>query len=378
MHENASSWVARAREIGPAVAAAAERHDDDGTFVVEAYAMLREHRFFAMAVPAEFGGGDASYEELCATVRSLARHDGSTGLAFSMHSHLVAASVWNFRHGKPGEALLRRVASEGIILLSTGASDWVTSTGQMVEVEGGFEVTARKVFGSGAPQADLIITSARYDDPQHGPQVLHFPVPMRAPGVRSLDDWDAMGMRGTGSHTLELDRVFVPESAIALRRPAGRWHPAWSVVATLAPPIYMSAYVGVAESSVLLARRLARARLGSPHLVDTVGELENAWFTVQTLWNTMVATVRDYDVAPDLASANAQLTAKSLLARAVMATVEKAMEVAGGSGYFRTLGLERLLRDVHGAPYHLLPEKRQLEFSGRLALGLEPITGEPA
>jgi alkylation response protein AidB-like acyl-CoA dehydrogenase len=49
------------------------------------------------------------------------------------------------------------------------------------------------------------------------------------------------------------------------------------------------------------------------------------------------------------------------------------VEVVGGSAYFRKLGLERLLRDIHGAPFHPLPEKKQLEFSGRVALGLSPI-----
>lgn len=370
-------WVALARRIGPAIAADATRHDRDGTFVSEAYALLREHRFFSMAVPTEFGGGGASYEELCATVRELARHDGSTGLAFSMHSHLVAASVWNVKHGKPGEQLLRKVAQGQLVLLSTGASDGVDSSGEMVAVEGGFEVSGRKIFGSGSPEANLIITSARYDDGVEGTQVLHFPVPKTAPGVHVQEDWDALGMRGTGSHTLVFERVFVPNEAIALRRPAGQWHPVWSVVTTLAPPVYMSAYVGVAEAAVELARAVARGRREAPHVIDMVGELESAWFTTRTLWNATVAEVRQYAFEPDISRANAQLMAKSLLARAVVATVEKAMEVTGGAGYFRDLGLERLFRDVRGAPYHLLPEKQQLRFSGRLALGLDPITGAP-
>jgi alkylation response protein AidB-like acyl-CoA dehydrogenase len=45
----------------------------------------------------------------------------------------------------------------------------------------------------------------------------------------------------------------------------------------------------------------------------------------------------------------------------------------GGAGFFRSFGLERLLRDVHGAAFHPLPEKRQWLFTGRSALGLDPI-----
>ena len=51
----------------------------------------------------------------------------------------------------------------------------------------------------------------------------------------------------------------------------------------------------------------------------------------------------------------------------------KAMELAGGPGFYRELGLERLFRDMQGAPYHALPEKKQQVFSGRLAFGMEPV-----
>jgi len=61
-----------------------------------------------------------------------------------------------------------------------------------------------------------------------------------------------------------------------------------------------------------------------------------------------------------------------------MATVRKAMEIAGGAGFFRACPLERMLRDILAAPYHPLPEKRQHLFTGRIALGRDPITGQPA
>ena len=47
------------------------------------------------------------------------------------------------------------------------------------------------------------------------------------------------------------------------------------------------------------------------------------------------------------------------------------MEVVGGASFFRSTGLERLFRDVQGARFHPLTEKRQLEFTGRIALGLD-------
>ncbi len=67
---------------------------------------------------------------------------------------------------------------------------------------------------------------------------------------------------------------------------------------------------------------------------------------------------------------------KTLAANAVIGVGEKAMELAGGRGFMRKAGIERLLRDLHGAQFHPLPEARQLLFTGRVALGLDPITNE--
>lgn len=376
-HDGTNPWVAVARELGSTLAAEAVTHDADGSFAARAYRLFAERRLFSMAVPQPLGGGGAGFFEVCDALRELGRFDGSAALALSMHTHLVAATVWKYKHGGQGEALLRKVADGQLALVSTGASDWIDSNGRMTRVEGGFRVSGRKVFGSGAPAAAMLIASARYDDPQEGAQVLHFPVPLSAEGVSSAGDWDAHGMRGTGSHTVILDNVFVPDAAITLRRPAGRWHPAWSVVLTVAPPIYMSPYVGIAEAAAELALDAARGSVEASHVPFLAGELAVELAATRLAWRALVANAREYDFAPALETANAQLVHKSLCARAAIATVDKAMELAGGRGFFRRFGLERLLRDVRAASYHPLPDKRQQEFSGRLALGRDPITNAP-
>jgi alkylation response protein AidB-like acyl-CoA dehydrogenase len=115
-----TDWVALAREIGPGFAARAADVDETDTFVAESYAELNARRFFSAGVPAELGGGGASHRELCAMLRELARHCGSTALALSMHTHLLGTTVWRWRQGQPVEPLLRRIAEEQIVLVSTG------------------------------------------------------------------------------------------------------------------------------------------------------------------------------------------------------------------------------------------------------------------
>lgn len=368
-------WIAIAQEIGRPLAEHAARHDHERTFVEEGYAALKERGLFGALVPPELGGKGAGVRDICELIRTLAHSCSSTALAYSMHSHLVATTVWRHRHGAPAEALLRRVAEQNLVLVSTGAGDWLESNGVMEKVDGGYRYTSRKPFSSGVPRGDVLMTSGRYDDPSEGPLVLHFPLAVTAPGVTVGDDWDTHGMRGTGSHTVHIDGAFIPEASIAMRRPRGPWHPAFNAISTLALPILMSAYLGVAERAVELALAEGRKRRDDPNVQYLSGELVNELFGARAIWSTMVENAAEYDFAPELERASRALQGKTLLAAACDRTASKAMELGGGGAYFRANELERLMRDVRAAIYHPMQPKRQHVFSGRLALGLDPVLG---
>src|SRR6266508_3879617 len=216
-----TDWLAVAHELVPVFAARAAAHDADDTFVADNYAELRRRRVFSAGVPSELGGGGASHAELCDVLRTLAHGCASTALALSMHTHQVLIPAWRWRHERaPVEPFLRRVAAEELVLASSGGSDWLTGSGRAEKVEGGYRVTARKIFASGSPGADLFSTMAVYDDPTDGPTVLHFVIPLDAPGVKPHDNWRTLGMRATGSNDVTLDGVFVPDTAITVRRPS--------------------------------------------------------------------------------------------------------------------------------------------------------------
>ncbi len=224
-------------ELGPRFAARAAEHDANDRFVAENYADLKARRVFSAAVPAELGGGGATYRELGEMLRVLAHSCSSTALALSMHTHAVATAVWRWRHeAAPLEPFLRRVAAEEIVLVTSGGSDFVAGSGTAEKVDGGYRVSARKIFSSGSPSGELLMTMAIYDDPKDGPTVLHFPVALNAQGVIPGDNWRVLGMRGTGSNDVVLDRVFVPDAAVGVRRPPGVWNSVFFVIFTVAIP----------------------------------------------------------------------------------------------------------------------------------------------
>jgi len=368
-----TDWVAVAHELGPGFASRAAAYDANDSFAHENYLELKEHRVFAAPVPAELGGGGASYPELCAIVREIGRHCGATALSVSMHMHLVGTLVWVWRQGGPVGPLLERIAREQLVLVTSGASDWLEAGGTAESVDGGYRVTARKSFCSGSPMGDLLLTSAVYDDPDDGPTVLHFAVPMKTPGLAVLDTWRTMAMRASGSNDIVLDGVLVPDIAISDRRPKGAWTPVWNVVTAVAAPLVMSAYLGVAEAARELALQKVAHKRNDPDVWQLVGEMENALVAGQLAVQSAVDLCADYTFPPEIATANAMAIRKTIAVQSLMVAVEKALEAVGGAGIYRSTGLERLVRDIHAAQFHPLQAKRQYRFTGRTALGLDPI-----
>lgn len=366
-------WVAEATTIAEAAALHAARHDREGSFVTEAFELLRERGLYAALVPVEFGGGGASHREMGAVLTELATGCPSTAVTFSMHQHLVATQVWRHKHGQPAEGILRRIAAEDLLLVSTGAADWVDSTGRARKVDGGYRVTARKAPSSGAPVGSLLVTSFPWPDAPEGPQVIHCAVPFSAEGVTVEQTWDTMGLRGTGSDTVVLDDVFVPDAAISLVRPAATWHPVWNAVLGSAMPLIMAAYLGIGEAAATIAIDTARAK-ARPESAPLVGTMLNHLTTARDAVGAMLTASDNLNFAPTMEHTTAILSRKTVAAEALIATVRSALDVCGGVGFSRHHGLERLYRDVHGALYHPLPAPKQVVFTGRVALGLDPVT----
>lgn len=368
--QSATDLVSIARELGGKFAAKAAQFDETDEFVGENYQALKDAGLVDAGVPTEFGGGGHDVAELAAMLRELARHCSSTALAFAMHTHQVAIPAWRWVHQKaaPVEPLLKRIAAEKIIILSSGGSDWIAGSGKVEKVEGGFKINARKVFSSGAPVGNLLMTTAVWEGDGSGPQVLHFGIPMNSPHVKIIPVWKTMGMRGTGSHDILIDGHVVPDAGVALKRKAGEWHPLFQIISIIAFPLIYGVYLGVAEGARDIAIDLAKKRRPDSHVTELVGKMETELRAAQMAHAHMVATALQNK--PGAESVNEVMIGRNLVARHAIAAVEFAMEAAGGAGFYRAAGLERRFRDIQGARYHPLQTGPQAEYAGSMALGL--------
>jgi acyl-CoA dehydrogenase len=174
-------------------------------------------------------------------------------------------------------------------------------------------------------------------------------------------------MRATGSHDIELKDVFVPDAAVTVRRPSGKWHPLMHMVSLVAFPLIYSVYVGLAEAARDKAVAMA-GRKTSDDLTLIVGEMDTELAAARFALADMLAAVAGDEPGQD--ATNRIFMGRTLVARAAIRTVEKAMEAAGGGAFYRKVGLERIWRDVQAARYHPLQEKAQARLAGRVAMGL--------
>ncbi|MBS3650606.1 acyl-CoA dehydrogenase family protein [Pseudaminobacter sp. 19-2017] len=365
-----SDVIAAARELGPMLASRAAEVDANDQFVAENYEALKAAGLIEAGVPAEFGGGGAEISELAEMLRELAHHCSSTALAFAMHTHQVAIPAWRWRHQKVAavEPLLRRVASERIVLLSSGGSDWIAGSGEAVRVDGGYRINARKVFTSGAAAGNLLMTGALVKSEGEPDTVIHFGVPMASPAVKIADTWRVLGMRGSGSNDVLIDGLFVPDASVAASRRSGEWHPLFQIIATVAFPLIYAVYLGVAESARDIAVGLAKSRKPTQHTVQLAGEMETALRSAQLAHRWMVEIAEQN--TPSAESVNEIMIGRQLVGKNSIRTVELAMEAAGGASFYRSNGLERRFRDVQGARFHPMQAGPQAEYAGAIALGL--------
>jgi acyl-CoA dehydrogenase len=96
--------------------------------------------------------------------------------------------------------------------------------------------------------------------------------------------------------------------------------------------------------------------------------MDNFLTTAQIVHENMVLLAKTAKPGPETTSA--MVARRTIVAQALLGTVDRALEVAGGAGFYRSAHLERAFRDVQAARFHVLREKAQLRLSGRLALGL--------
>jgi alkylation response protein AidB-like acyl-CoA dehydrogenase len=391
--------VALAREVGRRAAPFAAIHDRDATFVHEGYDAIRAVGYGKLAVPRKLGGGGHGLPTICRGQATLARHCANTSLAIAMHHHSVLSLKWRWEHGDDEvEPILRRIAEEGLVLASSGTLNPAMLNVTAVFCDGGFLVNGSKRLCSGAPGADVLFTAAKLGDEDDW-RPISVLVPLRSPGVEIVPDWDAMGMRGSGSNTVRMTDVFVPvANALYLspranqgnarvsgdrpsgqrpgglrggpsrgdhRPPPGMLMPGLHISLAVITSVYFGAAAGVRDNALRLVSGTPRADV--PGTFRLAGMMTQEWRTAQWVLEGLIQETTD-----DSIGTRRQFVATMLGKRQVLTSsihiVELAMEMVGSRSYMKDQPFEQALRDVRAGITHPLPPEATLAHVGATAL----------
>ena len=360
-------------------------YDRENRFFQEDFDELTRAGFLKMPIPKELGGLGMNLSEWGQEVRRLAKAAPATAVAVNMHLYWMGTAAdlwkagdksceWMLREGAAGEVYAAGHAESGNdlpLLLSTAKAE---------RVDGGYKITGRKMFGSLSPVWTRFGFHAMDTADPNNPKIVHGFLPRDAVGYRIDATWDSLGMRASMSNDTVMDGAFCPDKYIARVVAAG---PAGVDLFILG--VFANALVGLANvyfGTALRARDIAiegarkktslgltRSMAYHPHTQYNAAEMDMLIESVTALVDRVAADWSngvDYGMAWPAKIVGAKHTAVESAKR----IVDIAMEMSGGSGFYRANELEHLYRDVRGGGFHPANSALTHEIVGKTALGI--------
>lgn len=383
-------------------ASRAEQHDRDGTFPFENVEALRRSGVLAACVPEELGGlGVDSVHDYVAGINRLGRGDGSTAIGVNMH---IARPWWltrawratvaagQARRAETLERFLRRVGNGEVViaaLLSEPGTDLSRPLLEATALANGYVLNGRKIFGTMSPAANIVDVSCRVPDGHGGYLRGIVTIPRDTPGLDVRNNWDALGMRASGSHDVVFTDCFVPADAFLL--PPGPWGvlnaPFLSRNAVITMGL-VGVFLGIAEAGrdliveMLTTRqrggRAAAERHGIQH---AIAEIEIDLAASRAMLDRTALNADRYfatyaEDSEPLAEAHQLMKdfqcTKWFVTRRAVDIIDRAMTASGGAGYLRKNPLSRLYRDVRAGSFmQPFSPNEAFEYVGKVTLGLE-------
>ncbi len=363
-------------------AARATDHDREASFPFENYQALKDSGYLLLNVPEGCGGAGATLLERIKAQEKLAEGCGSTALAVNMHFNTITMLTLMWERGVSVHAarLLAEVAAQREVIGGSftepgNAIGLLRPRTRATRHPGGWLVNGTKIFSSQSVALDRFFSEATWDEAPDGPAVLTFLVPTASPGLEITEDWNAMGMRATASHTTTFKDVFLAEENVLLQRPTftrgGVTH-----LFNTNPLANSSVYIGLA----LAARNFLVAMMGArkkPPLNRSLGFLPNVRAKIGEM-DALIESARavlwkaaaEFDRDPPEEWTRKAAAAKMVAIENSSRVLDLGLRVAGGASLSRTFPLERIFRDVKAGLFHPLDTDQTLDFLGLTAFGL--------
>jgi alkylation response protein AidB-like acyl-CoA dehydrogenase len=365
----------------------------------------------------------------------LARGNASVAIGVNMHlaavhnmerRRQVAEAAGDERRARGFAASLEQIAREGVVLaaaISERSQDLTRPSTVARSTDSGWRIDGRKAFCTMSPGATHLYVSVRYENGDGVERYAYATVATDAPGVTVHDDWDALGMRASGSNSISFDGVELPGSGVRGGFRVGEATP-YMERNLMAGLFHAAASLGIAESADQVARHGVAGRMRTPNFtrptdpqtkgtthvperVPPTDEREARPATPPRISDNGDARARMQvaDNAIDLAAARGVLSraatlidehraanpasdgtaeelgalfaeaqaAKAFVDGASARIVDRALALSGGAGYLNGSSLARAYRDVKAGSFmHPLGANRAYDYLAHFALGGQP------
>ncbi|MBP1149672.1 MULTISPECIES: acyl-CoA dehydrogenase family protein [unclassified Methylocaldum] len=377
------SLLKTVREIEPIIRQYAQAAERERKLAIPVAKAMQEAGLYRLWRPKAFGGLEVEPISAFRVIEEVSRIDSAAGWNLQ-----IAVAHDMFAPWFGDQAAQEIFGFEAIPVGSFNPAR------KAVPVAGGYRISGRTTFVSGAHHATAFLGFANiYDDGElrvaadGNPEMLLIAVP--APEAEIVDNWNTMGMRGSGSHDVEMRDVFIPEHWAApwrpLEKPGSAYQGSlyrltvWPAIAALVPPALGIARAAIDEAVELITRKTpaygtktlknqavvqsqlarAEAKLGAGRLYF--------YQAFEEAWKEAVAA----------RSVTIELKAKMQLAmtHAVLesaAAVDLIHEIVGASGIREEYEFSKHFRDIHVITQHGFINAGKLEAVGQIMLGLEP------
>lgn len=358
--------IALVDEIGPGMAARAERYDREASFPFENYADMRKAGLLGLCVPEKFGGRGADLRTYAIVSATIGKYCGATALTFNMHA---CSTLWpgiladdldmtpgqRAEHEQYRQLHFKRVVEDGAVYAQPFSEGSAAAAGKApfgtlaTKVDGGWKINGRKIFASLSGAADYYGVLCTEEKPNLSMRdTLYMAVPGNSPGLTITGEWDPLGMRGTVSRTLVFKDLFVPDDAAMM--PRGVYFQAasrWPHMFTTLSPTYMGIAIAAYEFTIKYLRGEVPGMPPVKRRMYPTKQIAVAEMFVK-LEQTRALFLRMLDDArvdpPKDARLRAYATQYTIMENA-NDICRLAIRTCGGQSMLKSLPLERLYRD---------------------------------
>jgi 3-hydroxy-9,10-secoandrosta-1,3,5(10)-triene-9,17-dione monooxygenase len=383
---SAANLLARARVLAPKLRERSLATNKAGRIPEETIADLWDHKLNYLLRPKKFGGPAMRPDEAFAAGFELGRGDGSAAWVWSVmliHDLFVAHFPEQFQHEYWGKDR------------TLSASSFLPN-GKPTPANGGVRVSGKWSFCSGVDNADWMFLGVFFGPPAEGspmPDIRYIMVPKG--DYQILDDWDVMGLCGTGSKSVVIDDKLVPNHRIVSHKemsdatsPGSQLHaepvyrtPIWSFVPfTISSPacgIAQGALDAFIDEMKVRDDSFAHSPLSKkPGMHVRIAEASAMIDSGDLLYKRSYRETIDKVLAGEVPSIEFRARSRrdqGYCVKQAKAAAGLLVDASGGRGLFASNHVQRCFRDLQAVSGHIVANWDVAAYSyGQQALGGPP------